>query len=469
MTEPKATPEHTVTQAAVCFSGIILTIATGLMAFGISLHILLLAALIWTGLHAAFIGLSFAEIRQAMTDGIVRGMGAIYIFLLIGLVIASFIESGAVAVLIHYGLSILTPEYFLPVGLVLCSVMSLSTGTSWGTVATAGVVLLGIGSALDIPLPIIAGVVVSGASFGDKMSPVSDTTNLAAMSAGTTLNQHIRTMMLTTVPAYLLALGLFTWMGMSFSSGQWSAEPVRAIQQGLESTFVISPWAMLPVIVMIILSQRRMAPELVMLISIALACTLAVFLQGANLADVLNSLQHGYKSHTGIENLDNLLSRGGILNMMWTLSLSLIALALGGLLQHLGFVYTLMLGILKSIRQTWSLMTTTIVTGIVTNMCVGEAYLSIIMGGQIFKEKFKEQKLDNSMLSRCLEEGATLTTGLIPWTTAGLFYSATLDIAVVDYAPWALFNLLNPILSILLAITGFTILKAKPQPVPEAA
>ncbi len=469
MSEHQEAPSPSTLQAIFCFSGILLIIGTGLMLFNISLHILLLLALVWTGIHGSRLGLSFPDIRQAMTNGILKGMGAIYIFLLIGLVIASFIESGAVAVLIHYGLSILSPEWFLPLGLLLCSVMSLSTGTAWGTVATAGVVLLGIGSALNIPLPIIAGMIVSGASFGDKMSPVSDTTNLAAMSAETPLNKHIRIMSLTTGPSYLLALALFTWIGMNFSGGEWSSAPVTEIQQGLESVFVISPWALLPVVIMVILSQKRMAPELVMLVSITIACILAVTLQGAALSDVLNSLQQGYQSRTGIENLDNLLTRGGIMNMMWTLSLSLIALALGGLLQQLGIMQALMKGLLARIRQTYSLITTTIVTGIATNICLGEAYLSIIMGGQIFRNKFRQHKLDNSMLSRCLEEGATLTTGLIPWTTAGLFYSATLDIAVVDYAPWALFNLLNPVISIVLAIAGVTVLKARQESGPEAA
>ena len=423
----------------ICFGGVIVIVIAGMLSLDINLHSLLVFAVIWVASHSARLGYGFNTIKFAMIAGIQKGLGAIFIFFLIGILVAALIESGTIGGLIYYGLDLLHPTFFLPAGLVLCSLMSLATGTAWGTIATIGVVLMGLGSALGIPLPLVAGMVVSGASFGDKMSPVSDTTNLAAMSAGTDLYTHIKSMLYTTVPTYIISLVLFTALGLYYSGQVLTEEALAVFKSNLGIEFAIGPLTLLPLLVLLTLSLRRTPAEISMLASVGTAIVLAVIFQDRTITEVLNSLHTGYTSSTGNEQLDNLLSRGGITSMMWTMSLALIALSLGGILDRGGFVRVLLSGILKRIKRSASLMATTIGAGIFSNMSMGEGYLSIIFGGQIFKDSYEEDGLENHMLSRCLEEGATLSTSLIPWTTSGAFITGVLAMSPLEYGPLGIF------------------------------
>jgi len=446
-------------RSAICFGGVVAIVIVGILALGINLHSLLVIALAWVAVNSAALGLGFDEIKSAMISGVEKGLGAIFIFFLIGILVAALIEAGTIGGLIYYGVDILHPTFFLPAGFVLCSLMSVATGTSWGTVATLGVVLMGLGGALGIPLPIVAGVVVSGACFGDKMSPVSDTTNLAAMSAGTDLYSHIRSMMYTTVPAWIVSFIAFLLIGLHYGGQAVDARDLVELKGHLASEFEIGPIALLPLLVLLVLSVKRAPAEVSMLSSVLVAVVLAVVVQERTAADVLNSLNDGYKANTGVEKLDSLLSGGGVQRMMWTMSLALLALSLGGILHRAGFVRVLMSRLLMHIKRTASLVATTIGAGVVANMSMGEAYLSIIFCGQIFKKSYENQNLENHMLSRCLEEGATLSTPLIPWTTAGAFITGVLGVSPLEYAPWALLNYINPLLSIALAYAGFGIFR----------
>ena len=451
--------EPTFEHSLVSFGGVIVIVITGLLWLGISLHSLLLVALIWIGGQAMLLGFCFQEIKSAMISGIEKGLGAFFIFFLIGLLIAALIEGGTIGGLVYYGVDLLHPAIFLPAGLVLCSLMSIATGTAWGTIGTIGVVLVGLGEALGIPLPLVAGMVVSGASFGDKMSPVSDTTNLAAMSADTDLYSHIKSMMYTTVPTYIICLIMFTFVGLSYSDQTLALQELLELKQYLDLQFSINLLTLLPLIVLIVLSIKRVPAEASMLASVATACVLAVAMQDRTVTEVLNSLHTGYFGDTGLERLDIILNRGGIVSMMWTMSLALLALSLGGILDRAGFVRILLSGLLRRIKRSASLMTTTIGAGIFANMSMGEAYLSIIFGGQIFKDSYEQDNLEKHMLSRCLEEGATLSTSLIPWTTSGAFIIGVLGISPLEYAPWTFFNYINPLLSIVLAYIGFGIFR----------
>lgn len=446
-------------QSAVCFGGVITIVIVGMLWLAISLHSLLVIALVWVAIHSYLLGYHYDAIKSAMIAGIGKGLGAIFIFFLIGILIAALIESGTIGALIYYGLDLLHPTFFLPAGLILCSLMSLATGTAWGTIGTIGVVLMGLGEALGIPLPLVAGMIVSGASFGDKMSPVSDTTNLAAMSANTDLYSHIKSMLYTTVPTYIISIVLFAVLGLYYSGQTLSAEELSVLREHIQLEFTINPLMLLPLVVLLTLSLRRTPAEVSMLASVATAVVLAVATQDRTISEVLNSLHTGYIANTGLEQLDTLLTRGGITSMMWTMSLALIALSLGGILDKGGFVRVLLSGLLSRINRSASLMATTIGAGVVTNMSMGEGYLSIIFGGQIFKQSFEEDGMENHMLSRCLEEGATLSTSLIPWTTSGAFITGVLAISPLEYAPWAFFNYINPLLSIGLAYMGFGIFR----------
>ena len=442
----------------ITFGAIIVVISYGLFVLKTNLQSLLLVSLIIAAYSAWRINRQgFLPIRQAMSSGVSRALGAVYIFILIGVVIASFIQSGTVATLIYYGLEVISPAAFLPAGLILCSLMSLATGTSWGTAGTAGIILIGMGSSMGIPLPVVAGMVVSGATFGDKMSPVSDTTNLAAMSAGVDLYQHIKSLMYTTMPTYVITLVLFTFIGFHYSENRLPLESVHQMMEGLSSAYHIGIVSLIPMIVMIVLSVSRVSPEPAMIFSSISAVLIAVFQQGESFSVVMNSLLLGHANDTHIPTLNKLLMSGGISSMMPTLSITLLTLTLGGILHKFGFLHVLMSTVLKRVKRAFSLVLTTLITCFLGNVTMGEAYMSILLGGQIFREAYEKNDVDGIVLSRSLEEGATLTTTLIPWATGGLFFAATLQVPVTSYAPWALLNWINPIVSLLFAFFGIAI------------
>jgi NhaC family Na+:H+ antiporter len=452
-------------QSLICFSVIVITIAGGLFGLGISLHTLMFLCLLWVGLNAFSLGYRYIQIRELMTGALTRAMPAIYIFILIGMVISSFMHSGTIATLIYFGLSWLSPSLFLAVGLLLCAVMSVATGTSWGTVGTLGVVFIGIGSAMNIPLPLVAGMIVCGATFGDKMSPISDTTNLAAMSAGTDLYRHIYSMLFTTTPTFILTFLIFLVIGLNYGEQNLDMTEVTSIQLALVNHYSLMPLiTLLPLILLAVLSIRKVPAEVTMSCSIMLAVLIAIVYQGESPISVLNALWENTPEATGIANLDALLGRGGISSMSWTLLLALMAIALGGILHGAGFLTSLLAGIIKRVQRTATLIATTIMSGFLGNIAMGEAYISIILSCQLFKPKYEQQNLEAAILSRSVEEGATMTTGLIPWTTAGAFYTATLGVDVLDYAPYAFFNYLNAIIAVAMAAFGVGLLKPKNQP-----
>ena len=463
MSQQSTTPGRapSLIHAFVCFAGVLLTLGFGLFLFAISIHTLMFLCVCWVALNTRWLGFDYPSIRSMMSDGISRALPAIYIFILIGMVIASYMHSGTIASLIVYGLDLLSPAFFLAAGFVLCSLMSVATGTSWGTAGTIGVVLIGLGESMGVPLPLVAGAVISGATFGDKLSPISDTTNLAAMSAGTDLYTHIRSMLYTTTPTFALVLVILLILGGGTSHSD-STGAQSVIQVALRGAYDINlVVALLPLLVLFGLSVARRSAEVSMTSSVAVAVVLAVVYQDRSFSEVLNALWQNTPGQTGIENIDSLLGRGGIASMSWTLMLALMALALGGMLNEGGFLKALLERAIARIRRTASLIATTIATSIVSNMGFGEAYVSIILNAQLFRQSFDRARLDRAVLSRSVEEGATLSTGLIPWTTAGAFYAATLGVPTLEYAPYAFLNYLNPLISIAMALLGVGLLRRR--------
>jgi NhaC family Na+:H+ antiporter len=453
--------EPSVVHAAITVLGLMVWISYGIFGLDAGLHGILLMGLVWVVISTLPLKVRYAQIQQAMLAGMNRAMPAMFIFLMIGVVIATFILSGTVGTLVYYGLKFMHPAIFLPAGLILCSVMSLAVGTSWGTVGTGGIVLIGIGGAMGIPLPLVAGMIISGASFGDKMSPVSDTTNLAALSADTDLYAHIKSMAYTTVPTYLITLAAFSWLGMSFADQSLPAAELSTLLNGLDSVFTINVYMLLPLIVLLTLSMRGLAAEAAMLIASLVAALLAILVQGVDLATMISAFWDGAKISTGVETLDPLLNRGGMTEMAWTFTLSFIAISLGSVLQYMGFLKVLMEWLLRTVERGASLVTSTIVATFAANLTLGESYISLILTGQMFKQKYNEQKIDRSVLSRSLEEGGTLMTALIPWTTTGAFYAATLGVPTLEYAQWSLLNWINPIIGIIFAWLGLALFRAK--------
>ncbi len=446
--------------AVLVFAGLFGLLATGMFVLDKQLHIALFLAVIWVAIHAGLVGFRFVTIREMMNLAISRALPAFYIFLLIGLVIAALMKSGTVATLVYYGLDWLSPQLFLPVGFVLCALMSLLTGTSWGTVGTLGVVFMGIGEAQSIPLYWVAGMVVSGATFGDKMSPISDTTNLAAMSSETDLYAHIKSMMMTTIPTFLLVLVIFMLVGLDFSMAADAINQVQGIQLALATKFNLNPLITLwPVVLLGYLSVRKMAPEISMSACVLAAVLIAVFFQDQTSQQVANALWSNTTADTGIESIDALLGRGGLYSMAWTLLLAFIAVALGGILQGAGFVHALLAGLIKRIQSTGGLVATTIGTGCLSVAALSEAYIAIILNSELYKKTYADRGIDAAVLSRSVEEGTTLVAPLVPWGVAGAFYANTLGLSVLEYAPYALFNILNPLVAILFAYMGVAIIR----------
>lgn len=436
------------------FASIVLVLMLGIFYLEVGMQGLLVIGVCISCIVAFYYGFTFDELLEGMKSSVNRAMGAMLIFILIGATIGTWILGGAVPTIIYYGLEILTPKIFLPAGFIICSITSLATGTSWGTVGTVGIAMMGMGMSLNIPAPIVAGMIVSGAFFGDKMSPMSDTTNLSAANAGTTLYKHIGAMLYTTIPAFIISLILYTLIGFKYSGGVADFTAINQIQSTLDAQFNLHPLTVLPMVVVIVLSILKKPTIPTMFIGVVAGGLCAVIFQGANMHDVIQAVNSGYSSHCGIALVDNLLDRGGIMRMMPTFSISFIALCLGGVLEKAGFLDVLIRGAVRRIKKTANLITLVIATCFVSNLAMGEIYLSIILNGSLYRKEFEKRNLENSMLSRLLEEGGTMTGALIPWTTAGAFIAGTLGVSTMAYLPFAFLNILNPLISIILGYLG---------------
>ncbi len=445
--------------AIVTVTTIMLILIIGIFVMSTDIHILLLTALGFTFVVAKYLNYSFDEVLDGMATSIGQAMPAMMIFVMIGVIISSWIISGTVPGIIYYGLKVIKPGIFLPVGLLLCSVTSLAIGTSWGTAGTVGVALMGMGQSLGIPAPITAGMVLSGAYFGDKMSPISDTTNLSATAAKANLYDHIKSMSYTTVPSYIISLVIFSLIGMQYSNNVDTSGNINMIIETLGGHMNLNPIVFLPMIVLFTLNIKKVPAIPAMIFATIIAVMIAVFVQKVPFSEALVVLNYGNVGNTGVEIVDNLLTRGGIQSMMWTFSLAFIAISLGGVLQKIKVLSTLVEGFISRIDHPGLIATTVIMTTTIFCALLGEVYLAIILSGNLYAEEFQKKGIKASMLSRFLEEGGTLTQIFIPWTTGAAFMATTLGVSTFEYAPYALLNYINPILSIGLSFMGLFFFK----------
>jgi NhaC family Na+:H+ antiporter len=442
----------------LCVIGILMI---GIFKVKVDIHILLILGLVVTSFVAKAVGFKWKEIEAAMGLSVFRAMIGMFIFILIGMIIGSWIESGTVPALIYYGLGLLSPKWFLPAGLLICSIASLATGTSWGTAGTIGLALMGIGVGMGIPAPIVAGMILSGAFFGNNMSPVADVTNLAAISAEAGLYDHIKAMMYTIFPSYIIALIMYAFIGLKYAGGALDTQQIATIQKTIASQFHISVWLLLPMIVVLTLSVLKVPAIPSMIAGVFAGSIVSMIFQGSSVSEVLTALNSGFSSNTGVEVVDKLLNRGGIQSMMWTFSMAFIALALGGVLDELHFLEVLVEKIIVRIKSAASLVTVTILSAFAADAAMGESYPSIILNGRLYAKAFDKKGLQRRMLSRCLGEGSVCMIGLIPWTTAGAFMAGALGVPTLQYAPYAFLNLITPIVSIVFSYLGIFILRKK--------
>ncbi len=449
----------TLTEALIPIACLILFLAVAIIKFEASPHVPLVGAAVVTALIAIRLGHTWKSLEEGIVHTIMMSMQAILILMIVGMLIGVWIISGVVPTMIYYGLKILAPGYFLVAACLICCIVSLATGTSWGTAGTVGIALIGVGHGLGIPMPMVAGAIISGAYFGDKMSPLSDTTNLAPAMAGSTLFDHVRHMIFTTGPSLLIALVLYGILGGRYAGKELDMSRINEILTTLSSNFNINLLLLIPPIVVILMVAFKIPAIPGLIGGVVLGFLFGMVFQGNSMADLVNTSHYGFTSETGIEVVDSLLSRGGMDGMMYSIALVLCALAFGGVMEKSGMLEVLSQRLLMFVKSTGSLITATILSCVFTNVLMPDQYLAIVLPGRMFKDEYAKRGLHPKNLSRCLEDAGTLTSALIPWNTCGAYMTATLGVSPLLYAPYAFLNLLNPLISIIYGYTGITIEK----------
>ncbi|KAA0565807.1 Na+/H+ antiporter NhaC [Rossellomorea aquimaris] len=422
-------------------------------------HIPLIIGTTTAALVAWFAGFKWKEIEEAMYKGIRLALPAVVIIMLVGLTIGAWIGGGVVATMIYYGLKMITPSLFLLSIAVICAIVSLAIGSSWSTMGTIGVAGMGIGMSMGIPAPMIAGAIISGAYFGDKMSPLSDTTNLASGLTNTNLFVHIRHMLYTTIPGFVIALLVYAYLGRNFGKNGVDTAEIENTIGVLQDSFVVSPFLLIVPLLVIVLVARKVPAIPALIVGIVLGVGAQVFIQGDSFADAVSALQSGYVIETGNTMVDDLFSRGGLDSMMYTVSMTIVAMTFGGILEHTGMLSAIVNQILKVTKTAKGLVASTVVSCFATNASCSEQYISVVVPSRMYANAYKEKGLHSKNLSRALEDGGTLTSVFIPWNTCGVFILGTLGVHAFEYAPYAVLNFVVPVISIIYAFTGFTIEK----------
>jgi len=454
--------------ALLTFAIMIIAMLVTVVVLKQSPHVPLIIGTTVAAIVAKLHGFKWIEIEEMMYKGIRLALPAIVIIILVGLTIGAWIGGGVVATMIYFGLKLISPAWFLVTIMLLCAIVSLAIGSSWSTMATIGVAGMGIGLSMGIPAAMIAGAVISGAYFGDKMSPLSDTTNLAAGLTGTDLFDHIKHMLYTTIPALVIAIVVFGIMGRSFADISMKSESILTTLKVMEESFVISPWLLLVPVGVIVLVAKKVPAIPALIIGIISGFLLQIFVQGGTPTMAVHALQEGFVISTGNDMVDNLFNRGGLDSMMNTVSMTIVAMTFGGVLEYSGMLKALMNVIMKFAKSTGSLVASTIAACITTNATCSEQYISIVVPSRMFANVYRERGLHSKNLSRALEDGGTLTSVFFPWNTCGVFILATLGVGAMEYAPYAIINFLVPIISIFYAYIGFAIVKLTPEEMEAA-
>ena len=436
-------------EALFTFASLTIIMFISIIKYEESPHIPMLIGVLIASLVALKIGYTWKFIENSIIKGISQAMQSIIILAIIGVLIGIWILAGVVPTMIYYGLMILKPSIFLVATVLITSITSLATGTSWGTAGTMGIALMGIASGLGIPAPVTAGAVLSGAYFGDKMSPLSDTTNLAPAMAGTDVFTHIKSMAKPTLIAYGLTLLIFGFLSAKYRGASADLSNVNIIANGLKETFTISPVLLLAPLVVIISIAKKLPAVPGIALGIIIAAILGPIYQGINFGDILSAGLNGYVSNTGLEAVDQLLTTGGLNNMMSSISLTIIAMMFGGIAEETGILEAIVKKFLHRVQSVVGLVISTILTCVFTNASMPEQYISIVVPGRMFKNEYKERNLDPTLLSSTLESGGTVTSAMIPWNTCGTYMTTVLGVSTVHYLPFLFFNLLMPIVQVI--------------------
>jgi Na+:H+ antiporter, NhaC family len=434
-------------------------------------------ALLFCGIIAAGIayknGMPWNGIRDAVVHGITIGLPALMILLAVGALIGTWSLSGTITSMVYYGLLLLSPNYFYATTALVCAVVAFSIGSSWTVAGTIGIGLIGVSQSMGLSPAITAGAIISGAYFGDKASPLSDTVNLATATAGSQIYDHIRESLWTSLPALLIALLIFAYMG---APGDFDATPLLS---GIESKVVVSLWAFLPLLIVFALSLLRFPPFVTIFIGALAGAILAVlqdpgrvstFAAAPDLPYALTllkgtwaALATGYVADTGIAAIDQILTRGGMSSMLPTIWLIIAALAFGAVVEHAGMLNRLIDPLVQRVKSLAGLVSTTVATGVGVNILASDQYIAIALPARLFAPVFAKRGIEPVVLSRVVGDSATVTSPLIPWNSCGAYMAAALGVPTTAYALFCFFNILNPLLTILATVVGWRVLKVAPR------
>ncbi len=422
-------------------------------------------------------GRTWLEIEESIIHGITVAIKPLLILFCVGSLIGSWILSGTVPTMIYYSLLILDPSIFYSASCIICALIALSIGSSWTVAGTVGIALIGAAAGLGMSLEITAGAIISGSYFGDKMSPLSETTNLAPAVAGTDLFGHIGHMVWTTFPSIVIALILFTIIGFNIDTSTTSSN-LEITLQLLSENFSINVFMLVPVIMLLIMANKKFPPIPTILTGVILGILIALIFQQGAISSLSRETENnaltlfkgiwitlfdGFALNSGNDTLDNLMTRGGMSSMLSTVWLVLCAMVFGGVMEKTGLLQRLVDYALSFAHNTGTLIATTIATCVGANIITSDQYISVVLPGRMYKLEFQSRKLDPRILSRTLEDAGTITSPLIPWNTCGAYMSATLGVATIAYLPFCFFNIINPFVAL---IYGFLNIKVHPEPNP---
>jgi len=433
-----------------------LLLGVGYGVYKIKAQVLLVAAAFITGVMGLLLGFKWKDMERGIVDSIHKAMPAILIMLSVGILVGAWMASGTIPMVIYYGLKLISPKFFLVTACLVCSITSLATGTSWGTVGTIGVAFIGIAMGLGIPLGPAAGAIVAGAYFGDKMSPLSDIPNLATVISGSNLFDHIKHMMWSAVPAWLAGLAIYLVVGLKYGAGSIRSDSMTLITSTLRANFRFNILLLLPMVVIFYFAIAKKPTIPAMILSSIVAGALAVVFQKASVSVVATAMNSGLPARTGVELVDRLLSKGGMMSMMETQLIAFTAFSFGGIMQKTGCLSVILERVMRFTREVWSLVVTTIAASILSALITGSSYLSMIIPADLLAPIFKKKELAAKNLSRIIEESGGIIVPLIPWSMAGVYITGTIGVSTFAYLPWAFMNYLSVVMLVVFGFTKFT-------------
>lgn len=451
--------------AIISFLGLIGVMSVGIIIFEVDPHIPMFIGVIIAAIVTMSLGYTWKEIEHMMVNGISKAMQSILILAIVGMMIGVWLISGTIPTMIYYGLKLLSPKVFLVAAVLICSITSLATGTSWGTMGTMGLALIGIGNGLGMPIGPTAGAVLAGAYFGDKMSPLSDTTNLAPAMAGTDVFSHVKFMLKSTIVTYVITLVFFGVYGvMHVSGGNVDTSQAQILVDGIANNFNVSPLLLLPPVVVILAIAFKIPAIPGIVLGLITGAILGPFMQeGVNFGGLLDVALNGFVCETDIASLNDLLTTGGLMNMSSSILMTVIAMMFGGIMEDTGQLNVIIEALTKRIKSAAGLVGITEVTCVISNVVMPEQYISILVPGRMYAPAYRKAGLHPKTLSNALESAGTVTSCLVPWNTCGMFIAATLGVTTSVYAPWAVFNYLMPIICFVMAFMGITVQKMTPE------